>query len=331
MEEGPRTMNVLPFTIASERSAGISYVQRVADNYNLSFSYIEECDQSSFNFVLSTTLIQSNIDILLTYYDGVITLENLPCQYYMTKHSNFLSSLIPTNDINKVVQNILSTYFFNKIMIGIHIRVHNDLFDWSVVPPSGPNTQDSSQNQSSAMKFGEGASIEEFKIILDQIDTKFTSKDIKHHRYFIASNNQNIKNEMLKLYPDSIILSGDYSRSHNEGIKFALVEWLLLSHSDLVINTYGSSFAVEAASRYLKPIIGIWDSHAIYYNDIRLPYCGHMQYMKTHSSQGIAQTYKEGTFDNREVKGKIFSLKSSNILSNWGIHQVYTTRSDHDS
>ena len=36
-------------------------------------------------------------------------------------------------------------------------------------------------------------------------------------------------------------------RASPQGISFALVEWLLLSESALLLNTYGSTFAVEAA------------------------------------------------------------------------------------
>ena len=47
---------------------------------------------------------------------------------------------------------------------------------------------------------------------------------------------------------NSTILSDFFSnRDSLQGILFALVEWLMLSESALLINTYGSSFAVEAA------------------------------------------------------------------------------------
>ena len=47
---------------------------------------------------------------------------------------------------------------------------------------------------------------------------------------------------------NSTIFSDFFSnRNSLQGILFALVEWLMLSECALLINTYGSSFAVEAA------------------------------------------------------------------------------------
>ena len=47
---------------------------------------------------------------------------------------------------------------------------------------------------------------------------------------------------------DNAWRAGEYDRSSGEGIYFALIEWLLLARSSLILNTYGSSFAVEAAA-----------------------------------------------------------------------------------
>ena len=61
----------------------------------------------------------------------------------------------------------------------------------------------------------------------------------------------------LKISVYFFVPGGDYGRSSTEGIHFALLEWLLLSECSIIINTYGSSFAVEAAQRYLRPIVVI--------------------------------------------------------------------------
>ena len=49
------------------------------------------------------------------------------------------------------------------------------------------------------------------------------------------------------LFNSTILSDFFYDRNSLQGILFALVEWLMLSESALLINTYGSSFAVEAA------------------------------------------------------------------------------------
>ena len=49
------------------------------------------------------------------------------------------------------------------------------------------------------------------------------------------------------LFNATILYDFFSNRNSLQGILFALVEWLMLSESALLINTYGSSFAVEAA------------------------------------------------------------------------------------
>ena len=52
----------------------------------------------------------------------------------------------------------------------------------------------------------------------------------------------------------------------------------------------------------LRPIVGLWDQNYIYYNDIKLPYCGNMQFLRAYGDQGTDSEYIEGTADNRKVR-----------------------------
>lgn len=130
-------------------------------------------------------------------------------------------------------------------MVGIHYRSHDQIQDWEVVPPY----DDSSQN---AKKFGDGARLEDFEEVMNSIESHFNSGRIvnveqkTNVRFYIASNTDDAKNYFMNKFTDSISLrGGEYSRHSKEGIRFALLEWLLLSECALIINTYGSSFAVE--------------------------------------------------------------------------------------
>ncbi len=67
---------------------------------------------------------------------------------------------------------------------------------------------------------------------------------------------------------------------YSEGIEFAFIEWLLLSRSDLIVHTHGSSFAMEAAARYQRPVVGVWAGILVYHSDVRMPYCANMQHIK---------------------------------------------------
>lgn len=57
-------------------------------------------------------------------------MEGINCQYYMSMRSQFLKSLIPISDIEDEVNYFISTYYMNKIMVGVHFRAHDDIQDW---------------------------------------------------------------------------------------------------------------------------------------------------------------------------------------------------------
>lgn len=159
-----------------------------------------------------------------------------------------------------------------------------------------------------AKRFGEGSTLNNFADVMKGIVNKFAYQDENNHwnnspiRFFIASNNENNKTTLLNMFPGALSLSGNYNRDSSDGIKFALIEWLILSRSNLIINTYGSSFADQAAYLNRIPIVGVWEGKLIHHSSTQLPYCGHMQFAKVQSSLGKRSNYIEGTIDNRQVK-----------------------------
>jgi hypothetical protein len=158
-----------------------------------------------------------------------------------------------------------------------------------------------------AASFGDGATVEDFERLMAGIKSAFTSVDPVNERktvacrFFIASNSAEVKQYLVSKFEDTVSVSGDYSRSSSDGVFFALIEWLLLAETSLIINTYGSSFAVEAAQMHLTPIVGIWGGLSLFHNSLLSPYCGHMLYIKEFSGQGIVMVYTEGTADKRQV------------------------------
>ena len=76
-------------------------------------------------------------------------------------------------------------------------------------------------------------------------------------RFFIASNMPDVKRHMQRTFKDSIAIFGDDSRSSRDGVQFALLEFILLSHTSLLIHTFGSSFAVEVI------IIALFITHRV--------------------------------------------------------------------
>ena len=95
-------------------------------------------------------------------------------------------------------------------------------------------------------------------------------------------------------------------------MQFALVEWLLLAESSLILNTYGSSFAEEAALLHQRPLVSLWHGHLIHQRSILLPFCGHMQFAQAMSQTKLKFAYTEGTVDQR--KARIFVFDKNRIF-----------------
>lgn len=346
-ESGPEHVKILPFTFGTIKSVeevatfhGLTYqsldIDDTADNKRKWFAEVVAGTRID-DFVLSHEQVMSSTNIIITTYDGAISLYNTKCQHYLTMKSRFLSSLIPVVAVRNIVNNIKEKYFRNKIMIGVHVRVHDPMHDWSVVPPQGGGKD--------AMQFNESASNDDFRKVLQDIDDHFTytttttstttsttttSVD-KMHKFFISSNSGESKSFLISHFPDSVsLVLPNYNRSDVDGMWYGFIEWVLLSNCDLLINTYGSTFAVEAAQVHLRPIVSLWNKHLLFHHDMKLPYCGHMLFMRTYSNQGVTGSYREGTYDNRIIPVKSIKLFPCHHFDEYGLRDVYCTSSDDD-
>ena len=290
------------------------------------------------SFLLSRDIVLNDRQVVITSYDGVVALEGVSCQQYMIQHSEFLAALHPVAEISAFVQDFISTYYTEagKILIGIHIRTHEKEQDWAVVPPLMGQQQArrfgegaSLDDFTSAMwrihnRFALNVSsntpphhtsdnlsqptgsprYDDLDISSDASKRQQDNQEQPREsavRFFIASNRDELKRLLLDRFPGSLSLSGDYARFSPAGMRLALAEWLLLSHSALLLNTYGSSFAMEAAQVRRRPLVGIWEGLLVHHTSLLLPYCGHLQFIKAYSNQGLPNAYREGAIDNREV------------------------------
>jgi hypothetical protein len=144
--------------------------------------------------------------------------------------------------------------------------------------------------------------------------------------FFIASNSQDVKEYLVDMFPDNAIsLLGSLDRNTTEGMMMAVAEWFVLSECDMVINTYGSTFALEAAQKNKAPVLSIHGHKIVYHHDIRLPFCGDLNYLQTYTKNLEVSEYKEGTLDERTVRGKIVTLIETDTFTEWGLPSVYTT------
>lgn len=197
--------------------------------------------------------------------------------------SAFYISLKPIFAIRNVVTKLLETYFNTHLMVGVHYRDHDKAHDWEIIPP--PMSSEEVEGYQRALKFGEGASVDDFVQIMRSIENQFSYVDssgnlVSTVRFYIASNNVTIKQIFLEKFPTSVAISGDHNRMSNEGIKLALIDWLMLSESAMIINTYGSSYSQEAARRKMVPLVRIYNHQPIFVDDIRLPSCGCVKFLQ---------------------------------------------------
>jgi hypothetical protein len=81
-------------------------------------------------------------------------------------------------------------------MIGVHVRIHDAIYDWEVVPP-GPG-------ETKASAFGEATTLDHFRLQMDSIQRVFSSSHTHSespppppsHRFFIASNDPEAKSAL---------------------------------------------------------------------------------------------------------------------------------------
>jgi hypothetical protein len=269
-------------------------------------------------------IFSKDIKIIYTDYDGVISLPNLKCQTYLAMHSEFFSTLIPKPNIEKAY-NYIRKKLKGSLTVGIHVRDHDPRFDWEVVPPFDQSGK--------ALKFGVGAHVTDFATVMQSIIDSFnfgntdeTLGSASQVMFFVASNSKVYKQMLVDTFPDhAITLMGDMSRDTNMGMVMAVIEWFILSRCDLIINTYGSTFALQAALLRPTPILGFYGHRLVFHHDARLPFCGDMNFIQAYSKNLTSSEYEEGTSDRRKVRGSIVTLRKSDLFSEWGIPEVFST------
>ena len=130
---------------------------------------------------------------------------------------------------------------------------------------------------------------------------------------------------MLSRFDDSVVtMTGELERGSQRGMEFAALEFLALAQADLILHTYGSTFAEEAARIRNVPLVGIWNQARIFSHDPRLMACGIMQYVNVvEETMPIPYSYTEGTTDQRGVDDPYYLMSSCPFLSEWGLRDLY--------
>lgn len=324
--------------------AGLLWLTNAADARGLRYYLLQgHNDTQSHSFWVANNTIWARQDILysptidaiFTDFLGLLTFDHIPCSIYKSLRGKFFRSLVPVPIVQSTVDSLYREIFEDQVVVGVHIRVHNQMYDWPMVAMAGateakrlgediPITHYASVMQRIFRHFGVPEHSE--KVIEDQGESDVKQLPLKSRvRFYLISNDDDTKAQLLEYVPGGNVFFAklhDYSRSSVEGIQCALIDFLLIARSQLIIQTYGSSFSLEAAAIGDIPLASI-TSEGIVYRDTRThQYCGDPLLAKSHllddHTLPEAVVY-EGTYDRRAVSVKFTMLYPCQDLQNWGL------------
>ena len=279
-------------------------------------------DEEASGFVLGEQVqreLESDVtQVVVTSYQGIFTLRHVSCIQYMKMRGKFLASLEPSARSRGVLESLQRQYFQERLVVGVHIRWHDHRYDWEVVPPM----MEGERAAATALAFGDGAGLSDFESAMSEILAKHPNGTV---RFLVMSNSAIIKQEVLSRFDDSVVtITGELERGSQEGMEFAALEFFALARTDLILHTYGSTFAEEAAQIRNVPLVGIWNKARIYSQDPRLAGCGLMQYVNAVGEMSpIPYTYTEGTRDQRGVDDPYYEISPCPFLPEWGLRDLH--------
>ena len=309
--------HILAFTALKDP---ITFDDAVAMAQTLQMSHTTILDLPNFFVVRNSPLFDADFAVVLTTYHGELAVDDLPCEKYLSERRSFLSALQPVKQIAAFTTHLKNEYFSssaNRVMIGVHFRTHVPEYDWAVVPPF----YGAGNGHAPAVRFAEGASLEEFQMVMAALLVHRPSA-----RFLFTSNDAAAKTHMRDVFGDKVVvLEGSLSRSTVKGVQFALLEWIALSQSDLILHTHGSSFAQLASQRSGSALLSMWHKHLLFTTSAKLLHCGLLHYMNRASKDGAQQAYvEEGTLGDRVINsGYVRISHCSMFQSDWGLEGVY--------
>lgn len=197
------------------------------------------------------------------------------CGDYLYAKSSFYRLLTPSAAVMRLVDSVgAQLQNSGGFVAGVHVRAFDTQYDWPVVSPSlfagsitstesGPSAQyQSSANQGDVVqnlqskRFDEASSLDAFVQLMAGLI--HTNPSI---RFFLASNSATAKHIIQSRFGSERILVLDSAdiglRGTSSGIIVAAAEFFLLGETAFVVHSRGSSFAREAASRRLLPVVDV--------------------------------------------------------------------------
>lgn len=268
------------------------------------------------------------------------------------------------------------------VVVGVHVRAYDDAYDWPVVPPQpqqreeegeggegggrgtvasgvevgaageigggGGGGGDGSGGSSSASISAAGAqtfeAVAPLGLFVESMQHILQRRPDTH--FFVASNSPAVKQQLFGLFPGrvtSVSNEGGYAeRGTVEGVQRAVVDWALLTDAKLLVHSFGSSFAEEAAGATLAPSVRMRAGGHVYGVDLEFPTCNNAllehQYRVTGRRRAALEAgyrfevddqgcYKDASFKHGEdVRcGSVATRRPCEKFhdSGWGVPGVY--------
>jgi hypothetical protein len=238
---------------------------------------------SGFNFDISPYQ-QIDKQILILQHDGWFINGNCIDFFIFKKH--FYRSLKLREDIQENIDKVWDT-LKGRLVVGIHVRRTDPRHDWPTIASEPENIN--------YANFDDVISVDDFANVMVKI-----SKHVPNAIFYIATNSVNTKERIKKLQHRSLPTlknklffldtpANMLNRNTLIGMKLSIIDFIILSQTELIISTYGSSFGQEASILGSVPKLLLRHGGHIYYtNNILLPHC---------DSDQVAIYYNGGTRD----------------------------------
>ncbi|GMH83402.1 hypothetical protein TrVE_jg1031 [Triparma verrucosa] len=274
----------------------------------------------------------------------------LPCSDFFARKSLVYKSLVSAiqPDLAQMISGVRSSLPPTSKVIGVHVRATDPRHDWPVVAPqyglvnasglvqtrTGDNDDGNYNNidndDNDEKKSGTWEEYASTDLFLKIINEMITSDGGVGYTFLLFSNSKVIKKRIVDTFPKNTVYALNYDddkeglmdRASTRSVQEALVDFVLLSETDFVVHSFGSSFGEEAATINMLPSVRVRLGGSIYGVDVQLEGCNHPQIM---NEVGVGQGGEVCFFDgSKEVcNNKLLKKYCAFVGEEWGLRDVY--------
>jgi len=206
-------------------------------------------------------------DVVILLVTGFFQASHISCQEYYFRKQSFYRSLELQEGIANEFQALKRKVLDKSLVVGVHVRLFDSVHDWATIPPPSDSTR------REALIFDEAAPLYLFVQAMQQMLDRYP-----RIKFYVASNSKAAKQALVGHFSNDVVIAVDFpmrtlTRDSRIGIQIALLEWMVLAHTAIILHSFGSSYAEEAAQLHLIPTIRIRKGGNVMGPDLTLPFC----------------------------------------------------------